>query len=301
MLDNAVPDESPQPVVDAHQHVWDRSVRAQPWLASDPELAPLLRDFALADLRPLAAAANVTATVVVQTVAEPGETPELLALAAADPLVAAVVGWADLTRPDIADALAALRELPGARFLAGLRHPAVAEPDPDWLTRPDVLRGLAATAAAGLTFDVVVHPAWLPAAERAAAARPELTFVLDHLGNADVTARVDERWASAIRRLAALPNLSCKLSGILSEPAPSAPSAPSATDPVAHLRPCYQVALDAFGPDRMMFGSDWPVSTLGAPYGDVVRAAQALIADLSPAEQAAILSQTARRIYRITG
>jgi L-fuconolactonase len=304
------------PVLDAHQHVWDLSVRDQPFLTSHPDLAPLLRSFAVADLRPLAAAASVTATVVVQTVTEPAETAELLALAAADHLVAAVVGWADLASPGIADALAALRGLPGAGFLAGLRHPVVTEPDPDWLTRPEMLRGLAAVANAGLAFDLIVSPRQLPAAVRAAAARPELTFVLDHLGNADVTPRVDQEWASALRQLAALPNTACKLSGILGVPAPvPAPAAGgmvaggpapgsvaggSAPGPaVAHLRPYYQVALDSFGPDRMMFGSDWPVCTLGAAYGDVVSAARALVADLTRAEQEAILGQTARRIYRI--
>ena len=288
------------PVLDAHHHVWDLSARDQPWLASHPDLAPLRRNFAVADLRPLAAAANVTATVVIQTVNEPGETPELLALAAAEPLVAAVVGWADLTSPGIAGALAGLRELPAANLLAGLRHTVMFEPDPAWLTRPDVLRGLAAVAGAGLTFDLVIMPHQLPAAVRAATARPELTFVLDHLGNIEVTPQVDQDWARAISQLAALPNTAAKLSGILNVPAPAAPAGAAGPGPqVAHLRPYYQVLLDGFGPDRMMFGSDWPVSTLGAPYGAVVGAARALTADLSQPEQEAIFGRTARRIYQI--
>jgi L-fucono-1,5-lactonase len=296
-----------EPILDSHHHVWDLSVREQPWLASHPDLAPLLRNFALADLRPLAAAARVTASVVVQTVTEPGETAELLALAAAESLVAAVVGWADLTKPDVADALSTLRELPGGSFLAGIRHPVLADPDPGWLTRRDVGRGLAAVAAGGLTFDLVVRRSQLPAAVQAAQARAELTFVLDHLGNAEAAPQVDARWATAVRQLAALPNTVCKLSGILSVPAPSAAATDTASDAaapgpsVAHLRPYYQVALDSFGPDRMMFGSDWPVCTLGATYGDVVSAARALTADLSRDEQAAIFSGTACRSYRISG
>ena len=119
------------PVIDAHQHFWDLSARDQPWLRSDPALAPLLRNFSLADLAPLAAAGGVTATVAVQTVTEPGETPELLALAAGPGLVAGVVGWADLTAPGVADVLAALREAPGGDHLAGIRHPVLIEPDPD--------------------------------------------------------------------------------------------------------------------------------------------------------------------------
>lgn len=274
-------------ITDAHQHFWDLSVRAQPFLYSDEALAPLRRDYGVADLAPLAAAAGVTRTVVVQTVTEPGETPELLALAEATDLVAAVVGWVDLTAADVADALAAVRELPGAQHLAGIRHPVMIEPDPDWLTRPDVQRGLAAVAASGLSYDVLVRPQQLPAAVRAAAGLPDLTFVLNHLGNVDVQSPVDADWATSFAALAALPNTVCKLSGVLGEAN------------LDRIQPYYQLALDSFGPDRLMFGSDWPVSTLGAPYGQVVDTAIALTSDLSQAQQRAILSGTASRVYRI--
>jgi L-fuconolactonase len=291
-------------VTDSHHHLWDLSAFRQPWLHSDPVLAPLLRDYSLADLAPAAAAAGVTATVVVQTVTEPGETPDLLAVAAQpSSLVAAVVGWTDLTAPDVADALAALRGLPGSERLAGIRHPVLIEPDPAWLARPDVLRGLAAVAAAGLTYDVVARPGQLAGAVQAAGQLPGLTFVLDHLGNVEVTAQVDAQWAAAFRAFAALPNTVCKLSGILAEPAPTRPGGTGppdgARDGVGHLRPYYEMTLDCFGPDRMMFGSDWPVSTLGAPYGDVVAAARALTSDLSQAERDAIFAGTARRIYHL--
>jgi L-fuconolactonase len=289
-------------VLDAHHHLWDLSAFHQPWLHSDPALAPLLRDYSLADLAPAAAAAGVTATVVVQTVTEPGETLDLLAVAALpSSLVAAVVGWTDLTAPDVADALAALRDLAGAGRLTGIRHPVLIEPDPAWLARPDVLRGLAAVTTAGLAYDVVARPGQLPAAVQAAAQLPGLTFVLDHLGNVPVTAQVDAHWAAAFRAFATLPNTVCKLSGILSEPAPpqAGPDGSGAQAGVGHLRPYYEIALDSFGPDRMMFGSDWPVSTLGASYGDVVAAARALTSELSQAEQDAIFGGTARRVYQI--
>jgi L-fuconolactonase len=297
-------------MLDSHHHLWDLSVRDQPWLHSSAGLAPLLRNFGTQDLAPLAAAAGVSQTVVVQTVTEPGETPELLAAAAAQSLVTAVVGWTDLTSPAVADDLSALLSLPGSDRLAGIRHPVLIEPDPRWLTRPDVLRGLAAVAAVGLTYDVVARPRQLPAAATAAAARPDLMFVLDHLGNVEVEPQVDEQWAAAFRQFAALPNTVCKLSGILGAPPPTG-SGPDSVGPdtaspdtaspdtVAHMRPYYEIALEAFGPDRMMFGSDWPVSTLGAPYGDVVAAARRLTRDLSLPEQQAIFSETARRVYKI--
>jgi L-fuconolactonase len=281
--------------VDAHHHVWDLSVRHQPWL-DQPHLAPLRRNFVLADLEPEAAAQGVTATVLVQTVAEPGETPEMLALAGASDLIAGVVGWVDLESPGAADAIAALRESPDGDLLVGIRHPVLAEPDPDWLARPAVLRGLAAVAAAGLRYDVVVMPRHLGGAVAAAAATPQLTFVLDHLGNPEVDGGVDPSWAHAVGDFAALPNTAAKLSGFLGEPAPAA-AADGA--PAAHLRPHYEFVLAAFGPGRLMFGSDWPVSTLDVGYGGVHAAARELTAGLSPPERDAIFSGTARRIYRL--
>jgi L-fuconolactonase len=135
--------------IDAHQRVWDPSVRDQDWLTG-PELAPLRRDFTPDDLRPQTAAAGIDATVLVQTICVPEETPEFLALAAGDPLVAGVVGWTDLTSPAITDVLANLRALPGGDRLVGIRHQVQGEADPDWLLRPEVDRGLAAVGAAGL-------------------------------------------------------------------------------------------------------------------------------------------------------
>ena len=137
-------------IIDGHHHVWDLTVRDQPWIRQ-PGLEVLQRSFGVADLRPkLQSGRSVTSTVLVQTVTVAAETPELLALAAADSLIAAVVGWADLTGPAVADDLARLGSGPGGQYLASIRHQVQEEPDPDWLRRPDVLRGLRAVAAAGL-------------------------------------------------------------------------------------------------------------------------------------------------------
>ncbi|MGW3867710.1 amidohydrolase family protein, partial [Streptomyces sp. NPDC005047] len=155
-------------VIDAHHHLWDLAVRDQAWL-DGPGLAPLRRSFVPADLAAATGAAGVTATVLVETVNVAEETPELLSLAAHSDLIGAVVGWTDLTAPDVADALDALRSLPGGDFLRGIRHQVQGEPDPDWLTRPEVLRGLRAVAGAGLVYDLLVLPHQLPAAARAAA------------------------------------------------------------------------------------------------------------------------------------
>jgi L-fuconolactonase len=293
---------SPAPeIVDAHHHIWDLRLRPQPFLDTAAALAPLRRSFLVTDLAPQAAAVGVTATVVVQTVTEPGETPELLTLAAAGPLVTAVVGWTDLAAPSVADALSDLAAKPGGQLLVGIRHPVLTEPDPNWLERADVRRGLSALAAAGLTFDLVLPPSQLPAAVRAAASLPDLTFVLDHLGNVEIRPRPDPAWAAALTALARLPNTACKLSGIFSVPAPAGePGSRRHRDgSVAHLRPYLDLALESFGPERLMFGSDWPNCTLGASYTDVVTAAVTLISTLSGPEQAAILGGTARAVYQI--
>ncbi|MGW3144729.1 MULTISPECIES: amidohydrolase family protein [Streptomyces] len=277
--------------VDAHHHVWDLSVRDQDWITG-PELRPLRRNFTLADLTPQTRAAGVDRTVLVQTITVPEETPELLALAGEHDLVGAVVGWTDLTRPDVADELTRLRELPGGRYLKGIRHQVQGEPDPQWLLRPDVRRGLAAVADAGLVYDLVVLPHQLPACAKAAASLPGLTFVLDHLGKPPIAVGELEPWATAVRTLAALPNTVAKLSGLVTE-------ADHASWAAGDLRPYTDVALEAFGPHRLMFGSDWPVCTLAAGYGEVLTVAGELTAELSEPERAAVLSGTAARVYRL--
>ncbi|GGL65318.1 amidohydrolase [Streptomyces fumigatiscleroticus] len=273
-------------VVDSHHHVWDLSVRDQDWITG-PALAPLRRDFTLADLEPQARAVGVGRTVLVQTVTVAQETPELLALAAGHDLVAGVVGWTDLTRPDVADELARLRELPGGRYLKGIRHQVQGEPDPEWLLRADVRRGLAAVADASLVFDLVVLDHQLPACVTAARSLPRLTFVLDHLGKPPVASGALEPWATHVRALAALPNTVCKLSGLVTEADPASWS-------VADLRPYAEVVLDAFGPDRLMFGSDWPVCTLAATYREVLDVAGRLT---GAHDRDRIFAATATRVY----
>lgn len=276
-------------LIDAHHHLWDLDVRDQPWLTG-PDLAPLRRSFLAADFADTAGPAGVVSSVVVQTVTDPDETPELLATAEDSPLILGVVGWTDLTAPDAADRLARLRAGRGGDRLVGIRHQVQGEPDPDWLTRPDVLRGLAAVAAAGLVYDLVVTAGQLPAATRAAAAVPDLRFVLDHLGKPPIASGQLEPWACAVRDLAALPNTVCKLSGMVTE-------ADWHHWTPAGLRPYADTVLDAFGPDRVMFGSDWPVCTLAASYDEVVATAGELTAALTEAERRSLFAGTAADVY----
>jgi len=278
-------------IVDAHHHLWDLGVRDQDWITG-AALEPLRRDFLLGDYQPLAAQDGVRASVVVQTVTVDAETPELLALAATSDLIAGVVGWADLTAPDLTDRIAELTARPGGDKLVGLRHQVQSERDPDWLTRADVLHGLVAVARAGLVYDLVITAGQLPAAARAAAAVPDLLFVLDHLGKPAIASGSTQPWAADLRRLAALPNTAGKLSGLVTE-------ADWVNWQHSDLRPYTDAALDAFGPGRLMFGSDWPVCTLAASYGEVLQAARDLTGDVSDTEREAIFAGTATRLYRL--
>ncbi|MFJ9210137.1 amidohydrolase family protein [Streptomyces sp. NPDC102264] len=282
---------TPPGVIDAHHHIWDLSVRDQDWITG-PAMAPIRRNFTLADLDAESRAAGVSATVLVQTIGVPEETPEFLAAADGSDLVAGVVGWTDLTAPGVADTLAALRELPGGDRLVGIRHQVQGEPDPEWLLRPDVQRGLAAVAAAGLVYDLVILEHQLPAAAKAAELLPGLTFVLDHLGKPPIAGGAAEPWAGLVRALAARPNTVCKLSGMVTEAAWDSWTAEG-------LRPYADTVLDAFGPERLMFGSDWPVCRLAATYGEVLDAARTLTDGLGEDERDAVFRDTARRVYAL--
>jgi L-fuconolactonase len=276
--------------VDAHHHIWDLSVREQSWMAG-PEMDPIRRTFSIDDLAPQAAAADITATVLVQTVGLVDETVEFLEVAAGNDLVAGVVGWVDLTAPDVADALAGLLARPDGSYLKGIRHQVHDEPDVDWLLRPEVQRGLAAVAEAGLVYDLLTKSPHLPAAIETARALPDLTFVVDHISKPVIGEPLDP-WATDLRQLATLPNVTCKLSGMVTEA--------SWTDwKPSDLQPYADVVLDAFGPDRVMFGSDWPVCLLAATYPTVVETAETLTANLSPTDREAVFATTATRTYNL--
>ncbi len=268
--------------VDAHLHVWDLDVRAQPWTDAFPVLQ---RSYPFAEVAPQLAAAGVDAAVLVQTVADPDETVELLALAAVEPLVGGVVGWADLTDPALPDRLAAL---PHRERLVGARHQLQVEPDPDWLARPDVRRGLGTLADAGLVWDLVVSPHQLPLVVRTARAVPELRFVLDHGGNPPlpVDTADGEAWRRDTAALADCPNVAVKVSGLAHRPA-------------EHLPPAVDHLLAVFGPDRALAGSDWPVCRLGEEYAATAARTEELLAGLTPAERARVLGGTAVEWYHL--
>ncbi|MBF4603870.1 amidohydrolase family protein [Curtobacterium sp. VKM Ac-2884] len=272
-------------IIDAHHHLWDPADRPYPWM--DDSVAPIRRRFDVDDLRAATQDTGVTRTIVVQAVHDPGETAWLLEQPAP---VAGVIGWVDLTAPDVADRIAAVRALPGGDRLVGIRHLAQDEPDPDWLGRPDVARGVRALAGAGLVFDVLVRAREHAAALALVDAVPDASFVLDHAGKPSIDGG-DPAWRGRMTDLAARPNVTCKVSGLFTEAGPEWRDRP--------VDRYVREAVEQFGPERSLFGSDWPVSTLATGYAEVVQRTTEALADLSTTEHDAVFGGTAARIYLV--
>jgi L-fuconolactonase len=257
-------------VIDAHHHFWDPGTADYPWMTGAFE--PLRRPYGPSDLAPLLGAVGVTATIVVQARQELEETYSLLEMAATTPWVTGVVGWVDLTSADVEQTIARIREGEHGSRLVGIRHLAHDEPDPEWLIRDDVLRGLYAVAEAGLVYDLLLRTRELPAATEVARRLPGLRLVLDHLAKPAISIRQIEPWASAIGEIARLPNVTCKVSGLVTE----ADWSSWHTD---DLTPYIARAVEVFGPDRLMWGSDWPVCTLAASYTEVFETAVGILSE----------------------
>jgi len=273
-------------IVDAHHHFWDPLLADYPWMTDD--VAAIRRRFGPEDLEPLLRAHGVDGTVIVQARASLDETRLLLETAEATPFVLGVVGWIDLADPEAARALAELR----GRRLVGIRHQVHDEPDPAWLLRPDVQRGIAAVGAADLAYDLLVRSVELPAAYETAKRHPGVRFVVDHLAKPPLRGGDMGSWAEGLESLAALPNVTCKLSGLVTE-------ADASARHTGGLFEYHRRAIEWFGPNRCMFGSDWPVCLLAAQYGEVLDLLMRALDELDAAEQAEVLGGTAARTYQL--
>ena len=274
--------------VDAHQHFWRYDPSEYGWIGEGMER--LARDYLPVDLAPLLAAHGIDGSVAVQARQTLDETRWLLDLAAKHPAILGVVGWVDLQSDDVGEQL---REFAGNPRFVGVRHVVQDEPDPRFLLGEAFVRGLRQLHGFGLTYDLLLFPQQLPAAVELVGMMPEQPFVLDHLAKPSIKAGSLDPWQADIRGLAGHPNVSCKLSGLVTE---AAWQGWKRTD----FTPYLEVALDAFGPKRLMMGSDWPVCLLAAEYPDVVGIVTDFIGRLSESEQELILGGTASRFYRLS-
>jgi len=270
--------------IDAHQHFWRLARGDYGWLTAD--LAAIHRDYEPADLAPLLKAARIDRTVLVQAAPSHAETEFLLHLAETADFVAGVVGWTDFEAEDAAHRIAALA---AREKLVGLRPMIQDIPDPRWMLNEATRPAIEAMAEEGLTFDALVMPRHLPILGEFAARHPGLDIVIDHAAKPDIAAGAFDVWARDMRALAAQTRLVCKLSGLATEAAPGWST--------ETLRPYVEVLIEAFGADRLMWGSDWPVLNLNGDYAAWLNAAETLLAGLSEAEREAIFGGTANVFY----
>lgn len=281
----------PPMTVDAHVHIWDitggKFQVEYDWLTNTSDV--LYRTYTLDDLRPQLAEQGIDALVLVQAADSIAETEALLAASEHAPCPAKVVGWLPLHDPALT--AAELKRLHHPN-LVGVRHMIHRDPDPKWLLRPQVSESLGQLAAAGLTFDAVAErPDLVAQIPAIAAEHPTLTIVLDHLGKPPIAARAWQPWADLLTAAAAHPNVVAKLSGLATASTPGF----TAED----WQPYIDHALTVFGPNRVLAGGDWPFTLTAASYGKVWQTTLDTLTALSPADRTAVLSDTARRVYRL--
>ncbi|SRR5579883_5259 len=267
--------------IDAHQHFWRYDPARHDWITD--EMRVLQRDYLPSDLRPELKAAGIDASVAVQAVQSEDETNFLLDLAAANQEIAGVVGWVDLRSPNLR---ARLKHFSRFEKLRGFRHVAQSEPDDRFLLSEDFLRGVAQLEEFGFSYDILIYPRQLPAAAELVERFPRQRFVIDHLAKPLVRTRAIDPWSAYMRKIAARENVFCKLSGLVTE------ADWEAWEP-QDFKPYLDVVFESFGPDRLMFGSDWPVCLLAASYAWVHR----LIADYAASGCENIFGLNAARFY----
>jgi L-fuconolactonase len=273
--------------IDAHHHLWRYKPAEYPWMGEGMET--LRRDYLVDDLQQVAHPAGVSGTIVVQARQTIAETEWLSDLASPSSLILGVVGWAPLTSPELAPLLERLAALPKIK---GMRHILHDEPDPQYMLRSDFQRGLSLLKNHGLRYDLLIFESHLPQAMELVDRHPRQIFILDHLAKPRIRQRRLSPWSENLKELSRRENVYCKLSGMVTE-------ADWKLWSEDDLKPYFETVIEAFTPQRTMFGSDWPVLTLAAPYERWLAIARSFIAGMTPSEQEMILSGTAVEAYAL--
>ncbi len=272
-------------IIDSHQHFWKYHPQRDTWITD--QMSVLRRDFLPVDLLAELQSNHIDGTIAVQADQYEAETAFLLDLAEQYPFIKGVVGWIDLAAPNVSERLAHFSQFPKLR---GFRHIVQSEPDDRYLLREDFCRGIAALHDFHFTYDILVYPKQLPAAVEFASKFPDQIFVLDHLAKPFIKTRQFDSWTAHIRELAQNSNVSCKLSGLITE-------ADWRGWRVNDFRYCLDVVSECFGPERLMFGSDWPVCLLAGTYRQARSLIESYMGQLPADAQASIWGMNAIRFY----
>lgn len=275
-------------VLDSHQHFWDLKRFEYSWMT--PQLQVLRRNFIPEDLTPLLSAAGVDKTMVVQAHQSLAEAYWLLELAAANDFIAGVVAWAELTSPSLGNDLDGLQRHPKFK---GVRHLLHDEPDEAWMLRPEVVAGFKELERRGIPYDLLVRPQHLKYVPELRDRCARLNLVIDHIAKPPIAIGKMDNWAQDIEKMAQLPNVWCKLSGMITE-------ADWKSWTSQHLKPYVTHVVQCFGYDRLMFGSDWPVCNLAGSYQQVVDALRSALGTLSPDDTEKVWGRNARRFYQLS-
>jgi len=271
--------------IDTHQHFWTYSQEEYPWIGEGMEI--LAQDRLPPDLNPLLEDSGIEGTIAVQARQLVEETEALLVMAEEYDFIRGVVGWVDLRSPDVE---AQLEQFKDRSKMVGVRHVVQDEPDARFVLREDFMRGISRLKAYDLVYDILIFPHQLPATIELVQRFPEQVFILDHMAKPYIKDGQMSPWDSDIKKLASCENVSCKISGMVTE-------ADWHYWIAEDFRPYMEVVLEAFGVERLTIGSDWPVCTLAGQYGAVVSIAADFIAQLSDHEQKAIWEENPKRIY----
>ncbi len=274
-------------IIDSHQHFWQVGHFDYPWMS--PEVEVLYRDYLPKQLRPILKQCGVANTVLVQASNSLAETYWLLNLADRNTFIGGVVGWIDLTDPAMEQELEVLTANPKFK---GVRHLVESEPSDDWLTQPNVLAGLRVLERRQVSYDLLVRTRHLKHAKAVAEACPGLRLVIDHMAKPPIDNHEITEWAQELKVFATYPNVYCKLSGLVTE-------ANHELWGVSDLRPFVELALEIFGPERMMFGSDWPVCLLAGSYDRVLDSFQSLLSHLNEDERNLVFADNAAKFYEL--
>ena len=274
--------------IDSHQHFWRYDDVRDAWITD--AMAVLKRDFLPEHLGPELFANGIDQSIAVQAGQSENETKFLLMLAERDERIAGVIGWVDLLSPHLAERLEYFSKFPKLR---GFRHIAQAEADDRFLARQDFVQGVAQLRTFGFTYDILIYPRQLPAAIELVSRLPEQRFVLDHLAKPEIKAGIVEPWATHIRKIGQYANVFCKVSGLVTE-------ADWNRWKVDDFMPYLDLAFEAFGGDRLMFGSDWPVCLLAATYGSVKGLIEDYVKNLTVLDNEKLFGGNAARFYSLS-